>query len=213
MNKFNKGFIPLIAIMVIAAVVLVGGGVVYYYVTKTQPATQTQQNQQQNIQNQQLQQQTPQINIVQPTNQTAGWSAYTNNQYGFEIKYPKINSFLVLNKPEVISSGNINNDGCFTGNSNYPNPVTEKGTATINNVPFCISWTNDSAMGHSYPTYFYTTYKNGNYFTLVFQFNITACDNLKEGTNYNPCIDFFNNSANNSDKIAGNIISTFKFTK
>jgi len=65
----KSGISTLIGIIIIVAVsvILFGGVFAYqYFFVKPQPAVQT-QNQ---------------------TNQTAGWKIYTNNKYGFEIKYP-----------------------------------------------------------------------------------------------------------------------------
>ena len=96
--------------------------------------------------------------------QTAGWKRFDSGD-GFEFKYPTINSFVTLNEPEIIrGNSDINNNGCYMGNGNgrYLNPTLEKGKTTINNIQFCLSETGDSAMGSSYPTYFYTTtYKMG----------------------------------------------------
>ncbi|MDP3900915.1 MAG: beta-galactosidase, partial [bacterium] len=46
MNRFNKGIVPVIAIIIIAVGVIIGGGVAYYYTNKI-PFTSTQQNQDQ----------------------------------------------------------------------------------------------------------------------------------------------------------------------
>ncbi len=73
MNKYNKGLIPLIAIIIIVAVVIIGGGVAYYYTKKPRSVVQLQQtqNQQQN----------------QTKNNQTTEGVYNN--YGFYFKYPK----------------------------------------------------------------------------------------------------------------------------
>lgn len=149
--------------------------------------------------------------------QTAGWQTFDSGD-GFEFKYPVLNSFIAFSEPGIVrSNSDINNDGCYLGHENNiipPNPVSEKEKVTINNINFCISKTSDSAMGHSSPTYLYTTtYKNApeNHFTIILPFDVTACDNLKGGSNYKLCQDFFSNSSNNTDKIANSIISTIRF--
>jgi len=151
------------------------------------------------------------------TNQTAGWKTFDSGD-GFEFKYPIINSFVTFNEPGIVrSNSDINSDGCYLGHENdliQPNPVSEIGKITINNINFCVSQTSDSAMGHSYPTYLYTTtYKNapGNHFTIILPFSVTACDNLKGGSNYQLCVAFFSDPNNATDKIAQSIMSTFKF--
>jgi hypothetical protein len=149
--------------------------------------------------------------------QTAGWKTFDSGD-GFEFKYPVINSFITFNEPGIIrSNSDINGDGCYLGHENNlisPNPVLEIGKITINNINFCVSQTSDSAMGHSYPVYLYTTtYKNApeNHFTIILPFSVTACDNFKGGSNYQLCVAFFSNPDNSADRIAQSIISTFKF--
>ncbi len=121
MNKFTKGFAPLVAVIIIVvAAFLIGGGVAYYYVTKTQPVVQKQQSQ-----NQQPQQQTQQTNPVQPTDQTAGYKTYANNKYGFEIKYPS--NWYVDAQHSEDPTINIGKDIKGIGEidfSNYPNATS-----------------------------------------------------------------------------------------
>ena len=59
------------------------------------------------------QMETPQINIPNITDQTADWKTYTNNQYGFEIKYPEGWDMQenIPNKKFVLK---------FTAKENYP---------------------------------------------------------------------------------------------
>ncbi|MEK7124643.1 MAG: hypothetical protein AAB877_03135, partial [Patescibacteria group bacterium] len=126
------------------------------------------------------------------------------------FKYPEIESFIKFRQPEILrGNNNVNSSGCYMGDreGKYPNPVVEKQRIIIDSVPFCITWTNDSAMGRSYPVYFYTaSYKDGNHFTLVFSFEVMAC--LKENSDYNACQGFL--KLNNTDKIINDIMYTFK---
>ncbi len=78
MHKRISGFIPLVALIIIAAAVLFGiGASVYVATQQPQPAEQ------QSVQTSQGQQQ-----VISPNVDTSNWQTYRNDKYGFEFKYP-----------------------------------------------------------------------------------------------------------------------------
>lgn len=76
MKNSRKGFIPLVALLIIALAVIVGGGAAVYMVVQkgTNP--------------QQPGQQSPAQQTAQGAD-TSNWQIYSNGKYGFEFKYPR----------------------------------------------------------------------------------------------------------------------------
>lgn len=73
--KNNKGIAPLIVILIIAGILALGGG--GYYIAQKYKAPVVQQEIAQN-----------QTSTQPAQDETAGWKTYTNDKYGFEVKYP-----------------------------------------------------------------------------------------------------------------------------
>ena len=78
-NFLNSGISTTIGLMIIIAVAVLATSGILAYQNWWMPKEEA-NNKQQTI--------NQQTNNVQPTDQTANWKIYTNNQYGFEIKYP-----------------------------------------------------------------------------------------------------------------------------
>src|SRR3989344_992180 len=77
--KYNKGFIVPV-LLVIIALLVVGGGVYIY--------TKNKQSDQKNTQTENTTAQ-PLETAQESTTQNSDWKTYTNDKYGFSIKYPK----------------------------------------------------------------------------------------------------------------------------
>jgi hypothetical protein len=111
--------------------------------------------------------------------QTDGWDTYTDSVANITFQYPaKLNSSYISlqQKPSVIITpqGNsiINADGCYLSS----NPTAKNySQITYGNMHFCVSSTNEGAAGTFYNTYYYTTLKNGDYYTLEFVISEVDC--------------------------------------
>ena len=164
-----------IVIIVVVAVVLFGGVFArQYFITKANVESQIKSD------------------IVQPINQTAGWKTYTGNVAGITFQYPdKLNSDYISlqQKPIVIitplggssivkvapqGNATIYADSCYSANPTNP---AEKSYSQFSagNMHFCVSSTNEGAAGTFYNTYYYTTLKNGDYYTLEFVISEVDC--------------------------------------
>jgi hypothetical protein len=157
-----------IIIIIVVLVVIFGGVFAYqYFSTKSQLTVPSQQ--------------TPISTITTAPVQTAGWETYTDSVANITFQYPaKLNSsYLSLQqKPSVIitpqnySYSIINADGCYLSS----NPTAKNySQLTLGNMHFCVSSTNEGAAGTFYNTYYYTTLKNGDYYTLEFVISEVDC--------------------------------------
>lgn len=155
-----------IIIIIVVAVVIFGGVFAYqYFSTKFQLTVPPQQ--------------TPASITTTTPVQTAGWDTYTDSVANITFQYPaKLNSSYISlwQKPSVIITpqGNsiINADGCYLSS----NPTAKNySQITYGNMHFCVSSTNEGAAGTFYNTYYYTTLKNGDYYTLEFVISEVDC--------------------------------------
>jgi hypothetical protein len=168
MNKSNKGFPTLVGVVIIIAVVVVAFGGVFAYQhfsTKSQITVPLQQ--------------TP-IPTTTALIQTTGWDTYTDSVTNITFQYPaKLNSDYISlwQKPSVIITPQggsiINADGCYLSS----NPTAKNYfQLTSGNMHFCVSSSSDGAAGPQFFTaYYYTTFKNGDYYTLEFVVSETDC--------------------------------------
>ena len=78
----EKEVSTLIGIIIIVAAAVVAFGGVFGYQYLIQPNNQSQNQNQQPVTSNQP------VDNAQPVDQTAEWKTYTNNEHGFEIKYP-----------------------------------------------------------------------------------------------------------------------------
>jgi hypothetical protein len=123
---------------------------------------------------------------------TAGWDTYTDSVANITFRYPaKLNSDYISlqQKPIVIitplggssivkvapqGNATIYADSCYSANPTNP---AEKSYSQFSagNMHFCVSSTNEVAAGTFYNTYYYTTLKNGDYYTLEFVISEVDC--------------------------------------
>lgn len=77
--KNNKGFAPILIVLIVVAVLAIGGGA-YYLKTKNEAAvTKQEQNQAVPLPSQ----------SASSSQELVGWKTYHNDQYGFEFQYPR----------------------------------------------------------------------------------------------------------------------------
>jgi len=214
-----------IIIIIVIAVILFGGIFAYqYFATKTNNPPQVQ-------------------NIQNNTNQTAGWKIYTNNEYGFEMKYPNgfyaqghepkmltgdcnysvfpdkcpnIYNIVAEDFPFVSSSEEWDSDFSNADTNKTPNPY-EMSKLTINNIPYCLYKVSDAAMNQQYGYYYYTTVKNQKCLVVILNTHTTNCEvylPLEEG-NIEQAKNYNDCLVNNKNQpiILNEIINTFKFNK
>jgi len=155
-------------------------------------------------------------------NEIANWETYRNEEYGFEIKYPNqyINSDFASGKtPEVIilsaPSSKIDEDCFYYPYPDYPQwGIMNKGKIKLNNIDFCLSEAADAGLGSVFPTYYYTTKYNDNYFVIKFETRrVGNCDAYYDSTEQSECEEFQKNIGEIIEKPIENIVSTFKFLK
>ena len=165
---------------------------------------------------------------VQTVDPTAGWKTYTNNDYGFELKYPEY-IFPDYNQPSAVEVD--------CNSSNFPaqcpnpsdiqtkirdfNPNTQpldfQPVVNENNIKFCLAGVAEGAAGTTYKNYFYLTAKNNKCLIIKMTVPYPNCQNylpLDEGNteqekNYNNCLILNQQKPKDLEEI----ISTFKFTK
>ena len=160
--------------------------------------------------------------FITPTvDQASDWKAYTNAEYGFEMKYP-VNFF------------SDNDPNSHVINCNYeifPNQCPNVGISTIetgtaktsvgekinlNGVDYCLYKIGSAGMGHIYNLYNYVTIKDKKCFEISFETSKVNCDfylpldpgNTLQAENYNNCL----YANKNQPIILNQILSTFKFT-
>src|SRR3989344_379399 len=83
----EKEVSTLIGIIIIVAVAIIAFGGVFGYQYLIKPNNQSQNQNQQPVTSNQP------VDNAQSVDQTAEWKTYTNNEHGFEIKYPMKNIF------------------------------------------------------------------------------------------------------------------------
>ncbi len=155
-------------------------------------------------------------------NQTSDWQTYTNIQYGFSFQYPsKLNSDYIglgLAPIGVVSPQGrsaIDTNGCYKITNMNVEPTSQ---ITLNGMKFCVSAGTEGTAGTGYTTYYYTTLKNNNYYSLQFIISQRDCGAYDDGTatggsQHQACV----NDEKNYDTIAvkpiQDSVTTFKFTK
>lgn len=149
---------------------------------------------------------------------TANWKTYTNTQYGAEFKYPEkyINSRFASNLTtpkllvKTLKEGIVN--GCYF-DPQFPNPTQKVGTININNIDFCLTYSSDAAMGQLEKNYYYTTFKNDNYYILKFSVKyVNTCGMYSGLSDQTACENFIKNFHDIVEKPIDQILSTLKFT-
>ncbi len=176
-----------------------------------------------------------------PPDQTASWKTYTNKDYGFELKYPA-NFFDENQQPRLFAGDcnyNVFPDKCPNINDIVVNDMAAQGgdlkviksnlsdknywdnpdgvKQTINNLQYCLYTTGDSATGHAFNYYYFTTVKNNKCLVTYLATSTANCDfylplekgNTEQAKNYNDCL----TTNKNQPILMKQIISTFKFTK
>lgn len=152
--------------------------------------------------------------------ETAGWKTYQDEQHKVEFKYSEnyINSGFASGKsPELIIlsrlSSKINEGGCYNPYPDYPKwGIENKEIVKLNNIEFCLTKTEDAGMGSVFPTYYYTTKKDSNYFVVKFETSMVGnCDNYSDLARQNDCKEFYKNIDKAIKKPIENIVSTFRF--
>lgn len=172
----QKGLAPIIIILVLT--VIIGGGVFAWQKFGT-----------------------PKQELKQESkDETANWKTYTNDEYGFEFKYPK--DFFSPHhqlKTEIIQC-------------DYDNLANNCSTEmiSINDKPFCLEKKDGAAAGTKYTTYNYTTVIDKECFIVSFTVPYPNCSNLPDDEEaYNKCK--LDNEITKPE-IINKILSTFKFT-
>lgn len=208
--KIQKDAIVIVIVIVIA---VLGGFLAYKYYSATDFSKNEVQNSE--VQNSNEPQNFSESKVE--TNPETGWRIYRDNDVGFEVSYPVYGSefFSIKSFDVIIGKSNINEFGCFAGNSKYLGVFiddAEDKNILINGIDFCMSKSGASGNGRSYPSYFYTTQKDGNYITTAMVFNVATCIAIKDSEKSQLCQEYFKTPKNPPD-IAREIVSTFKFTK
>ena len=87
-----------------------------------------------------------------------------------------------------------------------------KGKIKLNNIDFCLSEAADAGLGSVFPTYYYTTKHNDNYFVIKFETRrVGSCDAYYDSTKQSECEEFQKNIDEIVEKPIENIVSTFRF--
>jgi len=165
-----------------------------------------------------------------PTTQTAGWKTYTNNEYGFEFKYPASGNMKIVPPGDVVKATIIlpiaeegmhtnidaknlyinikqnNNDSVCVGQNYY----SQTSNILINGIQFSKGGGGEGAAGHSYVYTDYTTSKNNACITMSF---IISSYNDLQIPAYNGGEPFTQYDFSKEEPLFSQIISTFKFTK
>jgi len=160
--------------------------------------------------------------------QTAGWQVLKNEEFGFEMKYPR--EFFqteVLQPTTAVMDCDYANfaNKCpfipipgFTGTEEE---AMKQGFATserttINNMSFCLQKITEGALGTTYITYNYTTVRKAKCFTISFTVPYPNCQNYLPVENqemqkaYDDCI--LANEITKPQTIQ-RMLSTFRFVE
>ncbi|MCX6764666.1 MAG: hypothetical protein NTU58_03100 [Candidatus Nealsonbacteria bacterium] len=158
------------------------------------------------------------------TDETFGWKTYTNNEHGFEMKYPE-NFF--FSEPKITTTSCDYLDfskqcpyvpvpGFNIENEKDLEAATEKGLIKIEKVKindrnYCLQQSSEGAAGSIYTNYYYTTVKNDKCISLnlvLYDINCGVLGSADE-ENYKKCED----GKIKKSEILDKIIFTFKFLK
>jgi hypothetical protein len=152
-----------------------------------------------------------------PIDQAFEWQKYTNAQYGFEFMYLRefaTKYATMQTDPRAIvtlpGSSKVTTDGCYLQEAFAP----KQSRVTINNMSFCVTESGDPGAGQLYTSYYYTTFKNGNYITLEYVVHTpNGCGAYMDTPDYQPCTDFFTKYDTIVKKPIENSVATLIFTK
>lgn len=156
------------------------------------------------------------------TDETLGWKTYTNNEYGFEMKYPE-NFFFSEPKITTVDCDYLNFSkqcpyipvsGFNIDNEKDLEIAIEKGLikiekVKINDGDYCLQQLSEGAAGSIYTNYYYTTVKDEKCIALNLISHDVNCGvfGSADEENYKKCED----EKITKSEIFNKITSTFKF--
>ena len=146
------------------------------------------------------------------------WKTYTNSQYNFSFQYPdkfdtQFTSFqevpaVFIDKP---GSDTISKDGCWISDDNES---TNTEIAIINDMRFCLSEYEGVGAGQLYKSYYYTTFKDTDFFTIVFLVHTSnGCGAYADSLQFQQCQDFMEDYDKIVLKPIQESVNSFKFSK
>ena len=184
----------------------------------------------------------PAPKVQAPENeQSVSWKTFSNDQYGFEMKYPE--GFFDENQQPKLLAGDCNSTGfpnkCPNINDIVANDLIAQGAdanaiksnlldknywdnpngtkQTVNGTDYCLYTTGDAATGHAFNYYYFATVKNNKCLVVNLATSTENCDfylPLEKGNTEQE--QNYNNCVKKNQEQPGlldQIISTFKFSK
>lgn len=152
-----------------------------------------------------------------------GMAIYSNN--GMRFEYPiKFNtdyaSLTVNTSVEKIDTTKVDNNGCYPAISGSGKQSPDS-VLTVNSIKFCSTVSGDLGAGQLYTGYTYTTFRNGNAYSIIYSVHASnGCGAYEsspdlsspENEKYNECLSAQKNFDSTVVKPIQDSISTFTFT-